>query len=44
MICNKCGNEIKENENFCSKCGNKIERQESKLNDETKSDNKEKKR
>lgn len=43
MICNKCGNEIKENENFCSKCGNKIERQESKLNDETKSDNKEKK-
>lgn len=43
MICNKCGNEIKENENFCSKCGNKIERQESKLNYETKSDNKDKK-
>lgn len=43
MICNKCGNEIKENENFCSKCGNKIERQENKLNDETKSDNKDNK-
>lgn len=25
MYCSKCGNEIKEEEQFCSKCGNKIE-------------------
>ena len=24
MKCNKCGNEIKEEEQFCGKCGNKI--------------------
>lgn len=26
MFCNKCGNEIKEEEKFCSKCGNKIKK------------------
>ena len=26
MFCNKCGNEIKEGENFCAKCGNKVKK------------------
>ena len=24
MICNKCGNEVKDGEKFCSKCGKKV--------------------
>ena len=44
MICNKCGNEIKENENFCSKCGNKIEKPENSINNETKTNKKKNKR
>lgn len=27
MYCNKCGNELKEDDLFCNKCGNKIEQE-----------------
>ena len=27
MYCNKCGNQIEQNQKFCSKCGNVIENQ-----------------
>lgn len=44
MFCNKCGNEIKEEELFCSKCGNKIIREETNDSGEkiTNTDSKEK--
>ncbi len=34
MKCKKCGNEIKEGNNFCTKCGTKIEKEKNIINEE----------
>lgn len=35
MFCGKCGNEIKEGENFCSKCGTKVNNPAPSVDEET---------